>query len=623
MTRSRRAALACGASRRAQVCALFAIACGAASCSSPAPSMVVGITTQMRVPKDLRSVRVVARVGGASTCQTYAIDTTPIALPISTTLEGNANDVVKVTVAGFSGASTSLPSDPCAIDGALVVKSATTHLIDGQLLYLPMALKYLCEGVTCDDGQTCFAGACDDDAVDPGTLVRYSDPLLYGNTSFCISNGTCMNHTSPVLMSDPDHCTFTFAIDDVAFDNQGVNIQLIHDNLEREVIDLDDPREGFSYDPKTTKQFTIAPRLCDDVKSGKITVVSSGVGCPAKTVLNPMCDPAHDGDNGRPREAAGTCTSSVNVQPSPNAYYFLLDRSSSMGAFYTQAQGTFSEILRLLLSAPLFSTASVALGYLPASAADCTAGSSSLGSPLVPMGMANQSADAIAEALDPSAVLPSDPPLFVDAALRSATAYSVLEALDPAAFDKRDLVLVGNRDFFGDCDPSIGTTSDAAFQEHLQGIETGVLVLKAPPTADQGAHDPVVDGLAIARVGLGPYADGTVSDTQAAIAVLSGFDVKQSCTYDIPAGADLQNVPGSFLTYFDVVAQNRIDIPLNAGCVDAISPVDGFNVVGSKILVCGAPCAGLRFVLDTAGLYAIQHHAQPPLVPIRWSPPCE
>ncbi len=577
----------------------------------------------MRVPKDLRSVRIVAHVGGSTTCESHAIDTAGSSLPIALTLEGNANDVVKVTVAGFSDATTALPSDPCSTAGALVVRSATSHLIDGQSLYLPMPLKYLCENVACDDGQSCFAGACDSDVVDPTALVRYSDPLLYGNTSFCISNGTCMNHTSPVLMSDPDHCTFTFAIDDVAFDNQGVNIQLVHDDLEREVIDLGDPREGFSYDPKTPKEFTIAPRLCDDVKSGKITVVSSGVGCPAKTVLNPMCDPAHDGDNGRPKEGATICTSTADVMPAPNAYYFLLDRSSSMAAFYTQSQGTLAEVLRLLLSAPTFSTANVALDYLPASAGDCTASSSSLASPLVPMGKANRSADAISGALDPSAVLADDPPLFMDAALRSPAAYAVLEALDPSAFDRRTLVLVGNRDFYGDCAPPIGTTNGLGFNEHdATGIDTGAIVLKAPPTTDQGGHDAFVDAVAIARAGFGPFADGTVDDKTAAIAVLSAFDIQQSCTYDVPADADLTHVAGSFLTYFDVVAQNRIDIPFDAGCVDATSPVDGFNVVGSRIVVCGAPCGGLRFVLDTSGLYAIQHHAAPPLVPIRWSPPC-
>lgn len=604
--------------------ALATLPSATTGCASDPPSIVVGVITQMRVPKDLRSVRVVAKVGGVTTCEAFAADTPDESLPRAVTLSGNANDPVEVTVAGFAVPKTALPADACSLDGALVVRSASTHLVDAQSLFLPMPLRYLCEGVSCAAGQTCFAGACDADDVDPAALTRYSDPVLYGNTSFCISNASCLDHRSPVFLADPAACTFDFAIDDVSFDDQGVNIELVHDNLEREVVDVGDVREGFTYDHKTPKAFTLAPRLCDAVKSGKITALSAGVGCPAKTSLNPMCSAALDGDSGRPREDTGICTSSADIEPSPNAFYFLLDRSSSMGAFFSQAQGTLSEVLRLLFSAPLFRSASVALSYLPASSADCTASSSSLSSPLVPLAHANDAATAVAGALDPRAVLPDDPPLFLDGAERSASAYAVLEALDPSAFDHRTLMIVGNRDLYGDCAPSIGPTNGLAFDEHgATGIETGVIVLKAPPTTNGGGHDAFVDGIAIARAGFGPFADGTIDDASAAIAVLSAFDARQSCLYDLPAGADLRNVPGSHLTYFDLVVQNRIDIPFDGTCLDDTSAANGFNVVGARVRVCGAACNAMRFVLDTSGLYAIQHHIAPPMMPVRWSARCE
>ncbi len=610
--------------RSAVVVALgFVGAAGALSCSSTSPSFVIGVSSQMRVPKDLQSVRVVAKSGSTTTCESFAVDSPSGLLPHAVTISGAAGQAADVTVAGFSGAISTLPSDPCATGGALVTRKANATFVDGQSLYLPMPLRYLCENISCSDDQSCFAGVCASDQIDTSKLTAYSDPLLFGDTSYCLSNGNCLNNRSPVLLSDPDNCTFTFAIDDVAFDNQGVNIELVHDNFEREVIDIGDAQEGFSVDPKKTKQFTLAPALCDLVKKGKITVVSAGVGCPAKTSLNPLCDAAHDHDDGRPKELPTTCTSSADVAPTPNALYFLLDRSQSMSAYYTEASGSLGQQLDLVLQSPLLRTTSVAMKLLPASAAECTTSTSAFATPDIPFALANTSHAAIAAQLVPANVLANDPPLFLDGVLRPTGAYAAFQNFAADTTNARELIVIGNRDFAAECSPAFGQPNNLAFVEHQNfGISTGAILLAPTPTTDQEARDPYVDAVAMSRAGFGVFADGSTSTAAAAINVLGAFDSLESCVYDLPTGADTSNLPASFLTYFDVVVQNRIDIPYNAQCTDGLSPVDGWNLQGSRVRVCGAPCVAIKYVLDTSGLYAIMNNAAPPLVPFRFSPLC-
>ncbi|MEO6418860.1 MAG: hypothetical protein ABIP39_05605, partial [Polyangiaceae bacterium] len=230
---------------RAAGCLLGAGVVAWFGCSTPQPTgIVVGVTSQIPVPRDLRAIHVLVEVDGAApSCTVYP------RLPITVDTRSSGGASVTVTVAGFakekSGACESL-------DGALIVRRARTTFVDGQVLYLPMALRHACALVSCSATETCTAGECKPIDVDSSSLIRYSDSLAYGDTSFCFPVSKCTDNRAPVVpLGETDPCTFALPVKDPANDagailvDAGINVQLVHDDLTTEMLDVD-PNEGFS-----------------------------------------------------------------------------------------------------------------------------------------------------------------------------------------------------------------------------------------------------------------------------------------------------------------------------------------------------------------------------------------
>jgi hypothetical protein len=262
--------------------ALFLGAAGAAAsiatgCSSTPPTrLVVAVSTQARVPKDLRSVRVVVDSEGKPvSCTTIAIDGGDGRLPRTLIVEGAAGQAATVTVAGFKNS----PAGDCRdLSEALVVRQTRTHLAADETLLVSMPLRHACFDVKCGDGETCAAGECVPAEVDSNKLVDYADPLVFGNTSFCLPTLKCFDNRIPALLLDEASCTFQLTLDVTT--DKGINIELVHDDLSREILDLD-PSEGFTVDPEKHDRFALAPGLCRRFHERKIAAVSIGVGCPS------------------------------------------------------------------------------------------------------------------------------------------------------------------------------------------------------------------------------------------------------------------------------------------------------------------------------------------------------
>ncbi|MEO6418327.1 MAG: hypothetical protein ABIP39_02905, partial [Polyangiaceae bacterium] len=351
------------------------------------------------------------------------------------------------------------------------------------------------------------------------------------------------------------------------------------------------------------------------------------VGCPEKPILSPIC--TDDARMANDKEPQNLCVSG-ELTPTRSALYVLLDHSASMKEFYGASK--LKEALALALQAPTLRTSLVGIKLLPASATDCGAANNRFAIPDVPFGLASTVAKAAGDIIgDSSKIDPNDPALFLDAALAAEGGYRALENLandGKGPFNRREVLIVGNRDFGSHCSPSVGDPVQHAFVAATdKNIHTAVIVLKSPPDAEQFMRDPVVDALSISRAGLGAWFDASFDSAKAGPALTSVVAELGSCLYDVPPGIDLTKDPASAkVSYLDLAILSRINIDFNPACVaDApgVVPGDGWNLDSGHVRLCGTACNNLHFVLDFSAQAALLRHYVPPAVPIEIAQPCK
>ena len=287
--------------------------------------------------------------------------------------------------------------------------------------------------------------------------------------------------------------------------------------------------------------------------------------------------------------------------------------------------------LDLALRSPVLRTSLVGFRFVPAaSAIACTVSPGSYatlsGPDAVPFAPAGSAHAPIAALLGDASKLDSaDRALYLDGILRKDNAYlGLASAGDAAAFPRRQIVLLANRDLASHCTPAIGGPNDHAFEAFsTEAMTTGAVLLSAPPDAEQGNRDPFIDAVTIARAGAGPFWDTTFDPKLRAVAMTSVVTDLGSCLYDVPKGIDPKALatPSTKLSYFDLLSSNRVDIPYDATCNDR-SLGDGFSFDAGRVRICGHSCNDLRLVMKTAAVYAVEHHVPPPDVPVKLAPRC-
>ncbi|HWL86642.1 MAG TPA: hypothetical protein VNO21_12615 [Polyangiaceae bacterium] len=598
-------------------------AAGAAflACTSEQTGLVVFASTQARVPKDLVAATITVRSGPrVVACRSVSLDA-----PVSVEVSGADGEELTVDVAGFTRA---LEPDSCDGGGEKprVERHAQMRLSRGVQLYLPMQLRWGCFDAACSAGQTCEQGACVSDQVDPTHLVAYDGMLTSGSASYCLPRSLCFDHRAPALLVDPARCEYQLP-DGMTLD-QGINVELVQDTLAREVLDANDPAEGFSVDPKAPSKFTLAPALCERIQQGKISAVSAGVGCPSKTVFNPMCtDPGKTGD-GHATEAPETCTQPAELAPSPSALYFLFDRSASTKTVLSRDTSdalSFPDLVRLALATPALAASRIAFESLPGTT-DACGGANQFTSPEVPFSSSADAAAAITQKLsDPTQFLTSNPPLYLDAALQPNGAYWAFSLLPQGSVAQQRTVIVGSHDLWTGCTSSGAagaTPADESFRAYNQrGVRTDVLLFGVAPGTPV-SRDPFVDATAISRMGAGIFFDASVDSSLAGQAFAQLVSEAASCFYDLPSTTDRTHLAETKVAYFDVAGGGRVDISYNAACSEKNPYADGWNLEGPRVRVCGNACGGLRGVLQNAIQYAIGHHVTPPRIPLHWAPRC-
>jgi hypothetical protein len=317
---------------------------------------VAGISTQVQVPRDLRTIRIDIAVGGSITfCRSYKVYDGRVQLPRSLgafpvrTDAARLAEPVTVTVTGFTEeVETGNQIFDCIGtvtpgENARILRRSRQPYVKDEILFLPLALRYSCFDKDCESGtsgeKTCKGGRCVDAVIDPRALPRFSHDLVDGTGASCFNARLCLGRdaetgvtAAPAAISlNAEDCTYGVLgskdLPPPAFGDpppaeeipnwEGVNVEITYDGgASREILDKD-PDEGFVvFDPNKPQQFRLAPGLCDMVRGydaellaqleaegdpdamakaktkHRITAVRASGTCRAKSPYQPLCE--HD-----------------------------------------------------------------------------------------------------------------------------------------------------------------------------------------------------------------------------------------------------------------------------------------------------------------------------------------
>jgi hypothetical protein len=621
-----------------------------AACTTEKPTQIVaGVTTQMQVPKELKAVGVVVQSAGRLVfCESYVVSDGTVRLPSTLGLVPSAGPgtPVTVTVLGFKQNPQTFSVDCVAKtpdmgeDDVKVIRRRRTPYIAERILYLPLPLRRSCADVKCAADETCVAGGCEKMDVDPGKLVDYNDGLVFGGANTCFAAGMCLppGGTLPAMPIEGGPCQFELQFPQgvQAPPVAGLNVAVIYDNFSTEVLDLD-PSEGFVIpDPSKPLQFRLAKNLCENVyHKGRIAGVMASPVCPSKTPLQPICDgdllALQAGDTTPSRR--NLCVEDETLVPLESALLVVMDRSRSMKPYF--GEKGFRQVLELSLTDPVFSRTRVGFELMPAQSADCTASPNAFATLTdktdVAFLPALQARETIAGVVgDASNVAADDPDLYMDAVMRDVGAYKALADLVPGAgsrFNKKALVLIGNRDFRSHCPAGTSPAALAADARSNSRVNTYVVVLRPDASTDLTGQAPVSDATSIASQGgtTKPF-DATKDDAQGAVAIETIASDLGSCLYQAPAvlkGVKQADLPQIKISYFDAMQLMRVDVLHNAQCSESSTMAGGWNLdPDGAVRICEPTCGGLRSATKNIGLASLAGKQTSPGVPVRVSRPC-
>jgi hypothetical protein len=627
---------------------LFAgLAASWSACTTIPTEIVAGMTTQIQVPKELKAVGIVMRYGSQLIfCKAYPVVDGSVTLPSTLGFapqEARADEVLEpltISVLGFRTEQGEDFDQNCIVsvadadsDEVMVVRRSRTPYIPDRILYLPMPLKESCSNVPCPDDQTCIGGLCETIDVDAEKLVEYRDSLIFGRGGTCFSPKLCLPSaaTQPAILVDPADCTFKFPVPPDTSPPPttpgNLNVEVVYNTFGTEILDLDD-KEGFVFpDENDPLTFRLASNLCaSNYKTGRIVAITAAPVCPAKRALQPICDDELAGiqagmrsPTGGVTSAEGLCTFADPLVSTESALYVLMDSSAAMAEFFGPDGLQFA--VETPLENPLAARIRIAFSFVPAAASGCM-GANSFLMPDFGFDDVDVVRQPIADALgDVGSLQPDNPQIFLDVALKGA--HQALAALTPttsALFNRRAMVIVGNRDFQQHCGgDDVATIAQTARTD--DDIFTYAAVLDAPPGAPQFGDNPVASATAIATAGGTQVIDAVGDEAEGALAVQKIISDLGSCVYDpqslIVAGTD------TFLSYVHPVTLTRTDIAFESGCQNEGTSAAGWNVDDSgAIRICGQPCDALRDDLtDVAKTFAALGETAP-AVPIVATHPC-
>lgn len=574
---------------------------------------VAGVSTQVKVPRDLKTIRLDVSVGGViQFCRAYRVYDGRVQLPRSLgefPAQGTPGpDPITVTVSGFtvdlSDTSTNDAFDNCTLLGAKVggtqldmktpqgtrvIRRSRQPYVADNILFLPMPLKYSCFDKDCaDESQTCKAGVCVD-AVEVRKLPTFNEELINGLGGACFKASECFTAGVPAVLVDPNDCTYALPStasapplapglppNPVMSPGDGINVEVTYDGgYNSEILDKD-PDEGFTIpDPTKPQRFRLAPGLCSMVKgtdpagadtAHRITAIRATGLCQAKTPFQPICANDQLAAMGITDGTSSTASSPVGcsaqqLTPAQSALMVLADDTDNMKIFYDSVDD--KEALSISLGDPAFSKTDIALSYFPGTATACSGFENA-----VPLGTKASSAKDLIFASFEMKSANNDALLNKtqeDVGLGAAIADAAQKLHDNyQTANRRALLVIGNRGF----DSSSACTPkpvDAATAAKNIGVDTYVIMLARDPDVAGSTAEmplpPIVPGAdAVALAGspdtaptpLGAYdARAIANKGRAQDAFRQVVEDLATCAYDVPGTA---LAPDAILSYSDPVA---------------------------------------------------------------------
>jgi hypothetical protein len=388
-----------------------------------------------------------------------------------------------------------------------------------------------------------------------------------------------------------------------------------------------------------------------------ISDVQVTVACPVKEALTPFCAPDQQSNvttQTTPPDIA--CGVDAPLTPTPGAIYLVVDHSVAMNHAFGSTG--YAALIGETFSLPVFRKTYVAMQFLTHDDTECTSGTSKYPNPATAFGFA---ADVQPLLLPQLLQVPTETagdtlanPASLDllAALQGGTGvYAALSNLaakhDPANglkslveptvmfFVNRTPVFAGASDGgageggagdagspqFGvtgnDCNPGASGSVQKAIEAKITAassdVHTDFIVL------DNNAHVSAVPFYDQIQSDLGSGASGGPVDVvdatggaaqviqNVAQAVFNGI----TCVYDAPKGLD-NTAKLQFWapphTLIDAAASTPFGIPFNNQCTLANrdnAGIDGWNLTGGRVVVCGHSCQGIQASIGAATLQGV------------------
>jgi hypothetical protein len=621
-----------------------AVAIGWTGCSPKKQTeLVAGVSTQVRVPEDLKEIRVDVDFGGVNAfCRAYPVVNGIARLPktLGVVAGSVTNEPVTIRVSGYTvtdddprapqlfsdcvdiraqvNATPGTNFGPTDPRQSRVLRVSRQPYLQDKILLVPMPLRYSCFEVDCSaegPDKTCKAGKCVDPDVDPSTLPEYKDELVFGNSSTCFSPSTCLIDALPPIEVPGKDCTYalvgTEGGDAAALpggtalktNGSGLNVKVWYDGGDvSEVLDLD-PDEGFTIpDPAHPQQFKLADGLCHPGPLTQHMIVgmaASGL-CKPKTWVQPICDnesPAQGADAGVTNSllnADGGCNPvRTTLAPTASALVVLYDKSNSMTDFI--GKQALNEALGFSLTDPALRTTYVGLKTMPDSQAqnDCTATPNSFDALDVPLRPAKSAQTAIAQFLGTLQPLPNNPPHYFDATLDfDRGVYKTLRDLAPPSgnsFNQRAIVVVSNR-AYADATLCPGSNASTAANEAQRarteaGILTYAILVDDKDATQRQSQEPAASNVASAG---GTSLYDLYTDPSAGGKAFSDIiSTLTSCLYDVPGTVKLST--NAYLSYFSPFEVRTVQ--LGYGCANG----KGWELDSQgRVSICPSACTDLR-----------------------------
>jgi hypothetical protein len=330
---------------------------GAPSCTAlPASETMIVLQTDLSLPKDVDRLTIQVLVRGDQRhfnefTKLGTDDTLKIPASIGLTLDDGTDLSTPVTfrVTAFQGTK------------ARVLREVVTTIPKDRLVALKLPIQWLCwedlaldpDGnaiSNCDANQTCIAGTCTDNKVDPSALDDYSADQVFGGGTGT-GDGTCFD-TAPCFAAPTDAPTTVDGSDCTINAGKDVNVAIRVDTAgicgsNGCFVPIDANSElGWQASGDKIK---LPKAVCDRIAAGKASGVSTSVVndmCPLKTSAIPTCGPWSSAGKPSSMTAADKLKGVVFNQPSPvslavgNGYVYWINS----GSFDLTTKGTVNRV---------------------------------------------------------------------------------------------------------------------------------------------------------------------------------------------------------------------------------------------------------------------------------------